>query len=142
MNQQWQGCHTSLVQQLKKLCVQSPKLAKPEEGDQLIFETDASGKYQGGVLKAKEANDKEHLCRYANGSFKPTKIDYHSNEKQLLAPKRSFAKFHFFILPVRFIVRTRNTDLEASIFNKQPLYTKIQASTSMAVIFLGISIRY
>ena len=41
MNQQWQYYHTSLVQQLKMLCDQLPKLAIPEEGDQLIIEIDA-----------------------------------------------------------------------------------------------------
>jgi len=62
-------------------------LAKPTEGDQLIIETDASKKYWGGVLKAKKADDKEHVCRYANGSFKPAEIHYHSTEKELLALK-------------------------------------------------------
>ena len=47
MSQQWQDYHTSLVQQLKKLCVQLPRLAVPEDGDQLIVETDASDQYWG-----------------------------------------------------------------------------------------------
>ena len=71
MNQRWQDYHTSLVQQLKKLCNQLPKLAIPEDSDQLIVETDASDLYWGGVLKAKKSDNKEHICRYANGSFKP-----------------------------------------------------------------------
>jgi len=58
MNRQWQDCHTSLVQQLKRLCVQLPKLAIPEEGDQLIVKTDVLEKYWGEVLKARKADEK------------------------------------------------------------------------------------
>jgi len=64
-----------------------PKLAIPEEGDKLIVETNASDNYWGGVLKAKKADGKEHICRYANSSFKPVEINYHSNEKELLTLK-------------------------------------------------------
>ena len=119
MNQQWQDYHTGIVRQLKQMCQKLPRLAIPDTGDKLIVETDASDKYWGGVLKAQKG-DKEYICRYANGSFKPAEVNYHSNEKELLALKRSFSKFHFFILPVRFLVRTDNTNVKAYIFNKLP----------------------
>jgi len=109
-----------LVKQLKQLCTNLPRLAIPEPGDQLIVETDAPDKYWGGVLKVRKNNDKEHVCRYANGCFKPAEVSYHSNEKELQALKRSFSKFHFFILPVKFLVRTDNTNVKAYIFNKLP----------------------
>jgi len=118
MNQQWKDYHTGLVKQLKQLCTNLPRLAIPEQGDQLIVETDAPDKYWGEVLKAKKNDNKEHVCRYANGCFKPAEVNYHSNEKELLALKRSFSKFHFFILPVKFLVRTDNTNVKAYIFNK------------------------
>ena len=105
---------------MKKLCVQLSKLTIPEARDQLIVETDAFDRYCEGVLKAKKADSKEHICRYANGSFKPAEINYHSNEQELLTLKRSFAKFHFFILPVRFLVRTGNSNVKAYIFNNLP----------------------
>jgi len=117
MSQQWQDYHTGLVKQLKQLSTNLPTLAIPERGDQLIVETDASHKYWGGVLKAKKNDNKEHVCRYANGCFKPTEINYHSNEKELLALKTSFSKFHFFILPVKFLVRTNNTRNISLILN-------------------------
>ena len=119
LNQQWQDYHTSIVKQLKQLCTNLPRLAIPETGDQLIVETDASERYWGGVLEAKKG-DTEHSCRYANVSFKPAEVNYHSNEKELLGLKRSFDKFHFFILPVRFLVRTDDTNVKAYIFNKLP----------------------
>jgi len=62
-------------------------LSIPKEGDQLIVETDASEKCWGGLLKAKKVDGKGHVCRYANGSFKPAEINYHSNEKKLLVLK-------------------------------------------------------
>jgi len=120
INQQWQDHHTSLVRQLKQLCTNLPRLAIPEPGDRLIVETDASDKYWGGVLKERKNDNREHVCRYANGCFKPAEINYHSNEKELLALKRSFSKFHFFILPVKFLVRIDNTNVKAYIFNKLP----------------------
>jgi len=82
MNQQWQAHHTSLVKQLKSLCKNLPRLAIPEPGDQLIVETDASEKYWGGVLKAENNDNREHVCRYANGCFKPAEINYHSKAFQ------------------------------------------------------------
>jgi len=120
MNQQWQDYHTDLVKQLKTLCTNLPRLAIPEPGDQLIVETDASDKYSGGVLKAKKNDSVEQVCRYANGCFKPAEFNYHSNEKELLTLKRNFFKFHFFILPVKSLVRTDNTNVKAYIFNKLP----------------------
>ena len=75
MNQQRKDYHTSLAQQLKTVCIKLPRLAIPEPDDQLIVETDSSEKYWGGVLKAKKADGKEHICRYANGSFKPAEIN-------------------------------------------------------------------
>jgi len=100
--------------------MQLPKLAIPEEGDQFIIEIDASDFYWGGILEVRKSGNKEYICRYANGSFKPAKVNYHSNEKELLALKRSFAKFHLFILPVRSLVRTYNTNIKGYIFNKLP----------------------
>jgi len=38
----------------------------------------------------------------------------------MLALKRSFSKFHFFILQVKFLVKTDNTNVKAHIFNKLP----------------------
>jgi len=131
--------HTSLVQQLKRLCTNLPKLAIPKYGDQLIVETDASDQYWGGVLKAKKADNKEHICRYANGSFKPTEVNYHSNEKELLALKRIFAKFYFFILLVRFLVRTDNTNVKAYIFNKLPCTPEYKRRHRCSNIFRNIN---
>ena len=102
MNQQWEDYHTGLVQQLKKLYTNLSRLAIPEPSEKLIVETNASDKYWGGVLKARKPYEKEHIDRYANGCFKPAEINYHSNEKELLTLKRSFVKFRFFILPVKF----------------------------------------
>jgi len=69
MNQQWQDYHSSLVKQLKQLCTNLSRLAIPEPGDQLIVERVASEKNWEGVLKAKKSDNKEHVCRYANGSI-------------------------------------------------------------------------
>jgi len=76
-----------LVKQLKQWCTNPPRLAILEPGDQLQAETNAFDKYWGGVLKARNNDDKEHVCRYANGCFKSAEVNYHSNEKELLALK-------------------------------------------------------
>jgi len=45
MNQIWEDCNIGLVQQLKKLCTNLPRLAISEPGDKLMIQTDALDKY-------------------------------------------------------------------------------------------------
>jgi len=50
----------------KKMCKNLPILNLPNEGDDLILETDASNEHWSAVLKIKEG---EKLCKYCSVSF-------------------------------------------------------------------------
>ena len=104
---EWKDSDTSYINKVKKNLKSFPKLYHPEPDDKLIIETDASGEYWGGVLKAVNSN-KELICRYASGSFKDAERNYHSNEKEYLAVIRVINKFSIYLTPVKFLVRTDN----------------------------------
>ena len=48
------------------------------------------------------------ICWYTSGSFKAAELNYHSNEKELLAVKQVISKFSAYLTPVKFLVRTDN----------------------------------
>lgn len=72
----------------------------------------------GGILKARsntefDSNNQpiEHICIYASGTFRAAELNYHSNEKKLLAIIRMIKKFSIYLTPVKFLVRTDNTNV-------------------------------
>ncbi|KAJ9535106.1 LOW QUALITY PROTEIN: hypothetical protein OSB04_un001816 [Centaurea solstitialis] len=103
----WNGMIQIPITFVKKNLTTFPKLYHPLPEDKLIIETDASGEYWGGVLKAINS-DQELICRYASGSFKDAEKNYHSNEKEYLAVIRVINKFSIYLTPVKFLVRTDN----------------------------------
>ncbi|KAJ9543840.1 hypothetical protein OSB04_023547 [Centaurea solstitialis] len=104
---EWIDLDTNYICKVKKNLTSFPKLYHPLPEDKLIIETDASGEYWGGVLKAINS-DQELICRYASGSFKDAEKNYHSNEKEYLAVIRVINKFSIYLTPVKFLVRTDN----------------------------------
>lgn len=115
----------SQIRKIKDYCKNLPKLQLPKEKDDLILETDASEYYWSGVLKKIDYNTEqekigESICRYCSGTFSDTETRYHINEKELLAVIRSCQKFYYFLLPVRFLLRTDNTQVKSFIKNNLP----------------------
>jgi hypothetical protein len=103
----WSNNDTNYIKKIKKNLVSFPKLYLPTNEESLIIETDASESFWGGVLKAK-TSDGEKIYRYTSGSFKAAELNYHSNEKELLAVKQVISKFSAYLTPVKFLVRTDN----------------------------------
>ncbi|QED42829.1 enzymatic polyprotein [Silene caulimovirus A] len=103
----WTSSDTDYVLKLKKNLKEFPKLYHPDINDQLIIETDASDRYWGGILKAVH-DGKELICRYCSGSFKAAELNYHSNEKEILAVLNVIKKFSIYLTPCRFLIRTDN----------------------------------
>lgn len=104
---EWKDSDTSYISKVKKNLKSFPKLYHPLPDDKLIIETDASGEFWGGVLKAVNSNQ-ELICRYASGNFKNAEKNYHSNEKEYLAVIRVINKFSIYLTPVKFLIRTDN----------------------------------
>ena len=103
----WENSDSNYISKVKKNLKSFPKLYHPQPEDKLIIETDASGEYWGGVLKAVNS-DQELICRYTSGSFKNAERNYHSNEKEYLAVIRVINKFSIYLTPIKFLVRTDN----------------------------------
>lgn len=119
---EWTKEHTNIIKLLKTKVENLPKLRLPKDTDQLELFTDASDIGWGAVLVAFEKDDidKENplICGYGAGTWKPNEKNYHINEKELLAVKLGIKRFHYHLLPVKFIVRTDNTQVRSFIFNK------------------------
>lgn len=108
----WTPTDSDLIRKIKKQIVNLPTLYNPAPEDELIIETDASGHAWGGILKArKSGSTNEFICRYASGKFKEAEINYHSNEKEILALIRTIKSFRAYLLPVSFIARTDNINV-------------------------------
>ncbi|ACB69767.1 replicase [Lamium leaf distortion virus] len=103
----WKHSDTEYVEEIKKSLTDFPKLHHPATDEKLIIECDASGKYWGGILKAIHQSE-ERICRYTSGSFKKAELNYHSNEKEILAVIRVIAKFTIYLTPLEFLIRTDN----------------------------------
>ncbi|UBN09112.1 polymerase polyprotein [Metaplexis yellow mottle-associated virus] len=109
----WTQMDSDLVRKIKSKIGVLPDLYNPGPEDQLIIETDASDLYWGGVLKARRPGESSELIsRYCSGSFKQAEKNYHSNEKEILALIRTIKAFKAYLLPVRFIARTDNTNVK------------------------------
>ncbi|AAM53128.1 ORFV [Mirabilis mosaic virus] len=115
----WTQSDTDYVKKIKKGLINFPKLYLPKKEDSLIIETDASDHFWGGVLKAQTTEGEELICRYSSGTFKPAELNYHSNEKELLAVKQVITKFSIYLTPVCFTVRTDNVNLLKGFMNKK-----------------------
>lgn len=104
----WSQDDINYICKIKKGLKVFPKLYHPKLTDSLIIETDASGSFWGGILKAKTENSEELICRYTSGSFKAAELNYHSNEKEILAVMNTIKKFTGYLTPVKFLIRTDN----------------------------------
>ena len=104
----WEEKDTHYVDKIKKKLVKLPELYHPSESDEMILETDASGEFWGAVLKARNNDKEEKLCRYSSGTFQGAERNYHSNEKEYLAVKKGITKFRIYLISKEFLVRTDN----------------------------------
>nr|QVW10188.1 putative reverse transcriptase [Atractylodes mild mottle virus] len=105
----WTDNDTSLMIKNKKGLKSFPTFYHPKEEDNLIIKCDASDSFWGGVLEAKTIDeDKEYIYRYTSGSFKRAELNYHSNEKEILAAINSIKKLSGYLTPVKFLIRTDN----------------------------------
>ncbi|KAI3678913.1 hypothetical protein L6452_38217 [Arctium lappa] len=120
----WTDIDTQVVKKIKKHIGTLPKLYNPGPNDTLIIESDASESYWGGVLKAK-VDGGEIISRYASGSFKAAEKNYHSNEKEILALIKTIKAFKAYLLPVKFIARTDNTNTSYFDMDKQAYSERI-----------------
>ncbi|KAL2237279.1 UNVERIFIED_CONTAM: putative enzymatic polyprotein [Sesamum indicum] len=64
----WEEIHTKRVRELKQVCSNLPKLAIPQDGDELVAYTDAND-YKWAAVLMKKTTTGEEPCRYTGGLF-------------------------------------------------------------------------
>ncbi|KAK4391366.1 hypothetical protein Sango_1914400 [Sesamum angolense] len=81
----WEEFHTQRVRELKQVCNNLPKLAIPQDEDELVVYTDAND-YRWAVVLMKMTTTGEEPCRYTGGLFTEQQAQmWHINEKEFLA---------------------------------------------------------
>ncbi|KAL0309388.1 UNVERIFIED_CONTAM: putative enzymatic polyprotein [Sesamum radiatum] len=81
----WEEIHTQRVRELKQVCNNLPKLAIPQDKDELVVYTDANDYRWASVLMRKTTTGEEP-CRYTGGLFTEQQAKvWHINEKEFFA---------------------------------------------------------
>ena len=68
----WNEKHIKIVQRLKDIYSNLPKLRLPNENDNLILQTNASDRHWAAILKT----DLGEICRYTSRTFNNNQINY------------------------------------------------------------------
>ncbi|KAK4392546.1 hypothetical protein Sango_2032400 [Sesamum angolense] len=116
--------HTQRVRELKQVCNNLPKLAIPQDEDELVVYTDAND-YRWAAVLMKKTTTGEEPCRYTGGLFTEQQAQvWHINEKEFFAVWKAFKKWPLFLLAKEFTLKVDNTNVKAFLKNK--LESKIE----------------
>ncbi|KAK4402811.1 hypothetical protein Sango_1021800 [Sesamum angolense] len=114
----WEEIHTQRVRELKQVCNNLPKLAIPQDEDELVVYTDAND-YRWAAVLMKKTTTGEEPCRYTGGLFTEQQAQvWHINEKEFFAVWKAFKKWHLFLLAKEFTLKVDNTNVKAFLKNK------------------------
>ncbi|KAL0301582.1 UNVERIFIED_CONTAM: movement protein [Sesamum radiatum] len=120
----WEEIHTQRVRELKQVCNNLPKLAIPQDEDELVVYTDAND-YRWAAVLMKRTTTGEEPCRYTGGLFTEQQVQvWHINEKEFFAVWKAFKKWPLFLLAKEFTLKVDNTNVKAFLKNK--LESKIE----------------
>ncbi|KAK4406625.1 movement protein [Sesamum angolense] len=110
--------------ELKQVCNNLPKLAIPQDEDELVVYTDAND-YRWAAVLMKKTTTGEEPCRYTGGLFTEQQAQvWHINEKEFFAVWKAFKKWPLFLLAKEFTLKVDNTNVKAFLKNK--LESKIE----------------
>ncbi|KAL0378625.1 UNVERIFIED_CONTAM: putative enzymatic polyprotein [Sesamum radiatum] len=88
----WEEIHTQRICKLKQVCSNLPKLAIPQDEDELVVYTDAND-YRWAAVLMKKTTTGEEPCRYTGGLFSEQQAQvWHINEKEFFAVWKAFKK--------------------------------------------------
>ncbi|KAK4389714.1 putative enzymatic polyprotein [Sesamum angolense] len=92
------GKSTQRIRELKQVCNNLPKLAIPQDEDELVVYTDAND-YRWAAVLMKKTTTGEEPCRYTGGLFTEQQAQvWHINEKEFFAVWKAFKKWPLFLL--------------------------------------------
>ncbi|KAL0318221.1 UNVERIFIED_CONTAM: movement protein [Sesamum calycinum] len=107
------GNHTQRVRELKQVCNNLPKLAIPQDEDELVVYTEAND-YRWATVLMKKTTTGEEPCRYTGGLFTEQQAQvWHINEKEFFAVWKAFKKWPLFLLAKEFTLKVDNTNVKA-----------------------------
>ncbi|KAK4404467.1 hypothetical protein Sango_0815300 [Sesamum angolense] len=110
--------------EIKRGCNNLPKLAIPQDDDELVVYTDAND-YRWAAVLMKKTTTGEEPCRYTGGLFTEQQAQvWHINEKEFFAVWKAFKKWPLFLLAKEFTLKVDNTNVKAFLKNK--LESKIE----------------
>ncbi|KAK4392809.1 hypothetical protein Sango_2058700 [Sesamum angolense] len=114
----WEEIHTQRIRELKQVCNNLPKLAIPQDEDELVVYTDAND-YRWAAVLMKKTTTGEEPCRYTGGLFTEQQAQvWHINEKEFFAVWKAFKKWPLFLLAKEFTLKVDNTNVKAFLKNK------------------------
>ncbi|KAL0373568.1 UNVERIFIED_CONTAM: Enzymatic polyprotein [Sesamum radiatum] len=86
----WEEIYTQRVRKLKQVCNNLPKLAIPQDEDELVVYTDDNN-YRWAAVLMKKTTTREEPCRYTGGLFSEQQAQvWHINEKEFFAVLEGF----------------------------------------------------
>ncbi|KAL0333053.1 UNVERIFIED_CONTAM: Enzymatic polyprotein [Sesamum calycinum] len=101
------------VRELKQVCNNLPKLAIPQDENELVVYTDAND-YRWAVVLMKRTTIGEEPCRYTGGLFTEQQAQvWQINEKEFFAVWKAFKKWPLFLLAKEFTLKVDNTNVKA-----------------------------
>ncbi|KAL0355738.1 UNVERIFIED_CONTAM: Enzymatic polyprotein [Sesamum radiatum] len=111
----WEEIHTQRVRELKQICSNLPKLAIPQDEDELVVYTDAND-YRWAAVLMKKTTTGEEPCRYTGGLFSEQQAQvWHINEKEFFAVWKAFKKWPLFLLAKEFTLKVDNTNVVGQV---------------------------
>ncbi|KAL0342646.1 UNVERIFIED_CONTAM: Polyprotein P3 [Sesamum calycinum] len=120
----WEEIHMQRVRELKQVCNNLPKLAIPQDKDELVVYTDAND-YRWAAVLMKKTTTGERPCGYTGGLFTEQQAQvWHINEKEFFAVWKAFKKWPLFLLAKEFTLKVDNANVKAFLKNK--LESKIE----------------
>ncbi|KAK4391417.1 hypothetical protein Sango_1919500 [Sesamum angolense] len=129
----WEEIHPQRVRELKQVCNNLPKLAIPQDEDELVVYTYANDYRWAAVLM--KGLYREEPCRYTGGLFTEQQAKvWHINEKEFFAVWKAFKKWPLFLLAKEFILKVDNTNVKAFLKNK--LESKIEKAPNSVMLRL------
>ncbi|KAK4382539.1 putative enzymatic polyprotein [Sesamum angolense] len=131
----WEEIHTQRVRELKQVCNNLPKLAIPQDKDELVVYTDAND-YRWAAVLMKMTTTGEEPCRYTGGLFTEQQAKvWHINEKEFFAVWKAFKKWPLFLLAKEYTLKVDNTNVRAFLKNKlESKIEKMEASEANSIM--------
>ncbi|KAK4390178.1 movement protein [Sesamum angolense] len=130
----WEEIHTQRVRELKQVCNNLPKLAIPQDEDELVVYTDAID-YKWAAVLMKTTTTGEEPCRYTGGLFTEQQTQvWHINKKEFFEVWKAFKKWPLFLLAKEFTLKVDNTNVKAFLKNK--LESKIEKAPNSVMLRL------